>query len=389
MKYIAFISLFLVLIIVTAFSHFNLSDNFDSNIRLINEPSDKHTYFQRGMWYPLKKAPYIEVFSEYPQLATYFFALPHAWLSYYFGANYTGFDYAFVFSSLMMVLLFSAILILYLLKDKNKYLSYLMLLPASLYFTYNRYDMLPVLISIISFYFLSRERFKLSVFFLALGVLAKWYLVVLFPIFMIFYYNKYRKINYGMLATFCLVGIAGVLPTLLSDGIEAFLVPYKFHAARGFNREGLLYLLKSFFGGGLHIKISSKIWYLLFFMLQLAVIPVALISKIDSLKKVVNWSLLSVMFFMIFAKFYSPQWILWIYPFLILHAKNRKDVLLIIALDIATFLYFPIIFDGFPNLLDLIVIIKTAILLYICFGIVKEVAGDIDFKKLSFLRSRT
>ena len=172
-----------------------------------------------------------------------------------------------------------------------------------------------------------------------------------------------------MISIFCLTGIIGILPTLFSGGIEAFLVPYKFHMTRGLNKESLFYLVKSVLG--------SDLWFAGFFILQFSSIPLAVISKIDSFKKLVNWSLLAILIFMLFAKFYSPQWILWIMPFLILRAKNLKDILMIVAFDLITYLYFPVIYDSSPALLIPVTIIKTAILLYFLVTVLKDSVGDI------------
>jgi len=255
-----------------------------------------------------------------------------------------------------------------------------MLLPAALYFSYNRYDALPVFLSILSIWLLSKEKYKFSVFFLALGVLTKWYLVLLFPIFLTFYYSRYKKINRGMTYIFCFTIILAIVATLLSGGVEALLSPYKFHMARGLNKESLFYLLKSILG--------SDAWFTIFFFLQFLIVPLCMVSKIDSLEKVIKWAGLSILVFMLFAKFYSPQWILWVLPFLILQARNRKDVFLIIIFDLVTYLYFPIIYDGYPNLLYSIVVLKTIIILYLITTIFKDVSGDIDVKSSLLHRQR-
>ena len=371
MKYLKFSLLFIALISLVLFSHTHLRSNFNSTIRFVNDfEGDLNVYYSRGLWYPLKKIPYLETFSEYPQLATYLFAIPHAALSFFYGINYGEQQYYLTFSVIMIILLSASIALLYNLRDKNKYLAFLMLLPASLYFSCNRYDILPAALSILSIWLLSKEKYKFSVFFLALGVLTKWYLILLFPIFLKFYYSRYKKINLSMIYIFCFTGIAFILPTLLSGGIEAVLVPYKFHMARGLNKESLFYLLKSILG--------SDAWFTIFFILQFSIVPFCLINKIDSLQKVVKWSSLSILVFMLFAKFYSPQWILWVLPFLILRARNKKDIVLIILFDLVTYLYFPVIYDGYPNLLYSIVVVKTIIILYLIATIFKDSLNQLN-----------
>ena len=370
MKYFKLVLLFVFLLSLAAYSNYYLASNFDSEIRFVNDPGDRDAYYDRGLWYPLKKIPYLEVFSEYPQIATYFFALPHAILKILYGSDYTREDYYLIFSIFSMIFLFGTIMLLYNLRLENKNFALLMLLPASLYFSYNRYDILPVFLGILGIALLSKEKYTLSALVLALGVLAKWYLILLFPVFLVFYYSRHKKINANMIIVFCLTCVAGILPTILSGGLEALLVPYRFHATRGLNQESLFYLLKSLLG--------SDLWFFIFFVLQFSVVPLCIFSKIDSIKKVITWSFLSVSVFMLFAKFYSPQWILWILPFLILRAKNTKDVLLIVIFDLVTYIYFPIIYDGYSSFLQPIIIIKTALLLYLIIMAAKDVFPDIE-----------
>ncbi len=370
MKYLAFALLFIVLIFMVVFFNVQLENNFGSQVRFVNDSEERGIFYDRGSWLPLKKIPYKESFSEYPELTTYFLAMPHAVLSFFYSTNYTRDQYNLVFSLITVTLLFASIVLLYNLLGKKKYLAFLMLLPATFYFTYNRFDILPVFLSILSIKFLSEEKYKLSAFFLALGVLSKWYLIILFPIFISLYHSRYKKINWAMIGIFCLTGFAGIFSTIASGGIEAFLVPYKFHAARGLNNESLFFLLKKILG--------SDLWFGVFFILQFSVIPFCIFKKIDSFRKAINWTALAILIFMLFAKFYSPQWILWILPFLILRAKNGKDIFFIVLFDLVTYLYFPVIYDGFRGLFYPIIVIKTAILLYFIVDIVKDLSMDIN-----------
>ena len=372
MRYLKSIFLFMLLISVLFLFRVCFKNNFNSKVRILNDYCDLSGYYLKGLWYPLKKVPYKEVLSEYPQLATCLFALPHILLSFAYGSDYHKREYYLVFSAIMVIFLFATVMILYSLRNRNKYFAFLMFLPASLYFSYNRYDVFPAFLSILSIKLLSKEKYGLAVFVLALGVLAKWYCILLLPIFLNFYYSRYKKINLGMIYLFCLTIFLGILPTLLSGGIKAFLVPYRFHMMRGCNQESLLYLLG--------LTLNSKLWFYIFFVLQFLILPFSAISKIYSLQKVVSWAALSIFVFMLFNKFFSPQWILWVLPFLILRAQNRKDVFLIVLFDLITYLYFPVIYDGFRFLLVPICAIKTVIILYFIVTLFKEVVPDIDIK---------
>jgi hypothetical protein len=47
---------------------------------------------------------------------------------------------------------------------------------------------------------------------------------------------------------------------------------------------------------------------------------------------------------MLFAKFYSPQWILWVIPWLVLWARTPLDVAGIVVFDLTTYAYFPYLY---------------------------------------------
>ena len=172
-----------------------------------------------------------------------------------------------------------------------------------------------------------------------------------------------------MILVYCLTIIFGILPTFFMGGLPAFLVPYHFHLDRDFNHESLFYLLRNFFHNPWGFK--------MFMILQFCIMPLAVVAKIDSNRSVINWTLLSILFFIFFAKFYSGQWILWILPFLILRVVKKRDLIPIIIFDLVTYLYFPVIFDGYPNLLGGIIFIKSFVLLYFIVTIFKDVCSDI------------
>src|SRR5258705_320947 len=44
---------------------------------LLEDVSDRSVYQQRGAWLPTGLTPYLEVHSEYPQLATWLFGVPY------------------------------------------------------------------------------------------------------------------------------------------------------------------------------------------------------------------------------------------------------------------------------------------------------------------------
>jgi hypothetical protein len=389
-------SILVLLLLVICSLIFSLAfrDNLGLDVRIINDYFDRSAFALRGSWFSLSKAPYTEVFSEYPQVATYFFALPYILMEPIISQNKTlieliqipdppnsipqnqiVFDYATVFSLLMMVFSFLSISLLYQLRGNQK-ISLLLLLPSSFYFTFNRFDIMVCFLVLLSLYLLSRKCYKMS---------------ALLPIFLTYYYSIHRKINWSMILTFSLTSLIIILPTIISGGIDGLLIPYKFGFSKNQNvRESLLYLINHVFKKVFNIGFVRNITLLLFFLFQFFGIPLCITSKIVSFDKVVKWSALSILIFMLFAKFYSPQWILWISPLLILSARKKSDTIWIILFDLLTYIYFPIFYDiycyipGITNIMSIstwdifisIIFIKTIFLVGFALSLLFELIKD-------------
>jgi hypothetical protein len=158
------------------------------------------------------------------------------------------------------------------------------------------------------------------------------------------------------------------------------MVPYSFHSGRHPNSESLFYLLEQAVKFVSSVDIANRGYYLLFLGLQFAVMPLTLLFKIDTDEKVVTWSALSILLFMLFGKFYSPQWIIWAMPFLILGCRDRAMLALIVAFDVVTYAYFPVIFDALrpthPVPFPTAICIKTGLLLALVAKLVGQIRGD-------------
>ncbi len=354
--------------------------NFRSEIGFLNDYMDLMVYAVRGSWYPYSKTPYTEVPSEYPQAATYFFAVPYVILDFpgpldtrligdletFLGSdvkanpnlpdskhlrNRLFLRYSLVFSLLMVPFLFFSILIVHRLRPDRKYLAYLMLLPAGLYFTHNRFDIIPAFLSLLAIYLLSRDRIGLSALVLALGFLTKWYVILLLPIFLTYFYTRSGKISRRMILVFVITCLALLLPALLSGGIRGLIAPYLTQLSRDLDQPSLFYLVYMLFQREFGLDVFNTYTSAALLVLQFSMIPLAVTSSIDSIGKVIGWSLLSVLVFIIFARINSPQWILWVSPLLILLAGGRLYVAGIVLLDLLSYLQYPVLYT-FPTFKD-------------------------------------
>jgi hypothetical protein len=355
----------------------------DVTPRLINDHFDLENYRDRGSWIIGWREPYADVFSEYPQLATYMFAIPHM-LGEAF--NLGPDSYRYFFSILMAVCLAITTVLVYQERSDRKYLALLMFLPASIYFTHNRYDIVPAMFTLLSIVTLVKGRFQLAAFLLAISVTFKWYPVVLFPIYLSHFYTNHKRINWRMIGVFAAtIGLA-ILPTLLISGIDGFLVPYRFHLERGVNRESIVFLFVILLtAGGIFDQLIKTILYNGFLLLQISVSAISLFGEIKNKSTILAWTSAAILSFMLFAKYYSPQWLLWILPFLILRAKSRRDIVLIILFDLFTYLKFPLAFDMADQSkfgsFDVLIVINVLLLFYFLYRSLAEIASTEGFGK--------
>ena len=329
--------------------------------RLVNDQHDIGVYFERGLWvYPGRQA-YSDVFSEYPQVATAFFALPHLLANDWIRTTADVEPYRYVFTALMAVLLALTVQRTHAMRRDRRALAFLLLLPAGWYFAHNRFDIIPALLTLLALDALRRDRLRLAFAVLGVATMTKWYALVIAPVFAVYLWQTRRRALAPCLAVYGgTVGLL-VLPTLLTAGLDGFLVPYRFHLGRSFNEENLLALLLR---TGLLDWVPQPVLFKVFLAGQLAAVPLSLRARVDTWERVLKWSALSVLCFMLFAKFYSPQWLLWVTPMLLLLVRRRAEVVGVVALDLVTFVYFPLLFDrqfDLRPLLDAAVAAKTLV----------------------------
>ena len=90
---------------------------------------------------------------------------------------------------------------------------------------------------------------------------------------------------------------------------------------------------------------SDVVLKTIFLLLQVCVGGFAVFVRLDTFQKLLTWSLLTIATYILFARIYSPQWALWILPFLVLLACDRFDMALICVYGVVTYLEFPIVYD--------------------------------------------
>jgi hypothetical protein len=217
----------------------------------------------------------------------------------------------------------------------------LLILPGALYFSLSRFDIIPALLCALALACLGRRWTIASALFLGIATTVKMYPVLLAPLFAR-YLSSDRKSTVEWIAAYGIVGLAILLPPLILTGWDATWAPYRYQLSRFANEGG------SFYGYVWPVVLTSDpVTSGLFRNGSVLLVLLALVwNRPESMVDLCRRAAIVLIVFVGLQVFYSPQWILWLTPFLVpLADRNRAVWRLSIALDMLTFLSFPIVFD--------------------------------------------
>lgn len=326
-----------------------LRENFRLAIPWFNDYSDRGDYFRGGAWLPLRAVPYRDVMSEYPQVATYLFGLLYLPFLGQLDSPALFFQYSILFAFIMIFLLICLMVLLEgMLAGHKRNVVLALLLPASLYFSYNRFDVLPVLMVLLALLMARDEKWEAAGFWLGVGALTKWYPALLvLPVARHMLSKKVPLRRIGLfLAVFGATCVAILAPTYISGGWNAVLSPYvRYQTQRGVDPAALPALLSPLLQRLFTFPSASDL-QTAFLLLQLSALPAVAFLNIRSFKHLVCACLLTLTTFMLFSRIYSPQWLLWILPLMILLAGDSGDLALMLLYGTVTYLEFPVLFLG-------------------------------------------
>jgi hypothetical protein len=317
----------------------------DQTGRLFADYEDRTAYYLRGNWLPQHSS----ALSEYPQIPTLLFGLNHL-VSMGVAPGLQLSLYVAVFSLEMMVVLYFLFkVLLELLPERHRNGAFLLLLPPALYFTYNRFDILPAFLCLLAYSAATRRQWLRVAVILALATLTKWYPALLLPGFLVYAGAVERKFQWKMIAVFAATVMGVTLLAFFQGGFAAILAPYQFHTSRSMEYAAFPVLINNLLQNLLHINVNLQYFLVIFFLLQICAPVLVFMIKIDTLAKLTDYCLIVTAVFMLFSRIWSPQWFLWLIPFVLLTEINLKTAGLVIAYNLLTYLSFPIIFDTYGS----------------------------------------
>jgi uncharacterized membrane protein len=327
----------------------------------------------------LGQLPYQDFAVEYPPLALIFLTLPRL-----IAPNPA--TYANVFA--IEILLFD-LLGLFLISALSRRLNLSLWKTLAIYtlallaigpIIAHRYDLIPAIIVLLALYTFSQGKHKTSWALLAMGVMTKIYPVILAPIFLLYHWRhrQNRQAIVGV-ATFAITTAVIMAPFLLlsPDGLWN---SFSYHAQRGLQCEstyssflllgqtlGLTSVEMEFSFGSLNItspladilaKVSPLVMlfslvavYWFFYKSQsepaVAQQTPSLLNQPDT-ARIVSYSLVAMLAFMLTNKVLSPQFIIWLYPLipLVVGRWRRISWLMFILIGLMTYLVYPLAYDG-------------------------------------------
>jgi uncharacterized membrane protein len=320
------------------------SDNLGSHIRFFNDDFDRVIYSQRGAWALDGLIPYRGVFSEYPHVATYLLGLPYFFVRDDYAA------YRAIFSLLMCVCLGATIVLLQRMLPGREWLAYLMLLPAPLYFTINRFDIVASLFVLLGFRSLQKGRQAASGMCFGIAALTKWYPVLLLPLCLSYLYRRDRRFAWTLVIAFIVTSVVIVMPSLVGAGLRAVLRPYAFHASRGLEMVSLPALLHLYASQWLGVTVPPRLVSGVGLGGVLLAVGASVRAGVDSIDRVFSWSVVILAMSLLLTTVWSPQWMLWVLPLMILIARTTGDMVSLVAYGVIGYLVFPLIHDGLHGL---------------------------------------
>ena len=305
-------------------------------IRLFSDDDERSAYSWFGTWATQRKPPYVSPLSyDMPQMAVLFFGSIA-----YFTHSEAGFMSGF---SLVMVLVTLGAFILFL--DLRRRLGNTSPWPVALWFNplmffyyLNRFDMLVVLLMLFSLWLIMLNRPTTGGVLFSASVLVKWFPAVCFlPFFFIVRRKGWKD------AGAYLLGAAGLLSAVLVatvavSGWEGLLTPFRSQTGL-VNEESLYYFVRS------HLASGDSLQPLFFVLQFLPALTLPLLFRVHSFRMQLKVISVLVLCFILFCIKQSPQWVLWVLPFLLLLTTNRRWALAVLALETATYLYFPVFHD--------------------------------------------
>jgi hypothetical protein len=212
---------------------------------------------------------------------------------------------------------------------------WLCVLPAAVFFSLNRYDVLPALATALALSCLARQRDGWSGVFLAAGVLLKVYPVLFVPIVL-----RYLGFKRGLrwLAGFTATIALGIGLSTAILGWEPTIRPIQVQLDRKLEAKSW-----TLYGRVLPIDLAGDKTARQAILAGAGLLLV--LTRPPTLASVLRRCSALLIVFISLAVFWSPQWVIWFLPLVVpLAARHRWLIPVCVALDLINYFQFPVLF---------------------------------------------
>ncbi len=341
-RFFPFGVLLLIIVIWTAASIVIKPPQFLRQAPIFYEDTDFQVYFTGLGWIIPSAVLFEHGYSEYPPLGLMYVRWPLI-----FTDNFINFHWWLWLSNALLSLgtvwlIFK--LAVFVNQNSSRVNSptvawWLWALPSAIFFTLNRYDIWPVFLTTLALYLMFKNNFKAGWLVYGLAIMAKFYPVLLFPLF--YTLGKKNNLSSGVMwyALLPIVTLSSVVAWL--GGWLAVVTPYILQFSRAAEPGSLLFWLVQ------TVPQFKMGWYGLSMMIKLAVLvywlAVTLIANRFNLRQHLILAALTLLLVINFNTFYSNQWWLWVLPFLTL-VLSTNTIWLAGLYDVVNYLQYPVLF---------------------------------------------
>ncbi|MEM7309631.1 MAG: glycosyltransferase family 87 protein [Planctomycetota bacterium] len=238
----------------------------------------------------------------------------------------------------------------------------LLLLPASLYFGFNRFDLVVTSLVALALHLQLSGRRRGAGFVLGVAIMTKWSPIVLLPLFLSQNVRLLRAppepgaepadwrtaliqgaIVPGALAGVVIVALLGVTFFWHGGGVDAVRFVFDWHAnVRQPNHSSFLAILTNPDSWGWFEPSARGSLERVFKLLQLAPGFLLALLPVRSNRALLLGCLTATLFSIVFSEFFSPQWVIWVTALgLLLAPRSRLLLALVVALEVVMYVQLP------------------------------------------------
>lgn len=337
------------------------------------QQTDLAIYYDYSLKILQGQLPYVDFEVEYPPLALLPMVIPQL-PSLLYRQSLLQYEICFFIQNLVLSYCIGKLILQIPSLQSNEAVKaiifYTVLILLNLTTVFCRYDIFSTLLTLLALNSVLKNRSAFAGAWLGLGVAAKLYPVILLPIFSIYYLVKNQRYRCGKLLISCFATTALVFLPFVISGQSRFFSFLSYHKLRGLQMEtipaGILLLLHKLNLVNVQFELNYGAYHLVspdaafilraLPLLNLALFGLVLIGCLNQFRReyktsgeiscesLISYITLTLLIFMLTAKVFSPQYIVWLLPFLTLLPLTRTSLSLWVTISAITSLIYPVLY---------------------------------------------